>query len=414
MNRTRDERDTQRSNAPEISSREPFEQFYARVLTDASLHEKLRAPANIEQFIALLVETGRECGFVFGVDDARTAINARLPLAKGLVDDAVRETPLPPKGWLPVRASWHDGQLYVHWLYFGERRFSEPFFESEIQRANFRPFNRLFRYSTPITKLGDWLREQPGLRPNGFIFHMSRCGSTLVSQMLAALARNIVISEAASIDTVVRARQVRPDLSEDQQALWLTWMIGALGQRRGGSESNYFIKLDCWHTLALPLFRRAFPDVPWIFMYRDPVEVLVSQMRMPGMHMIPGALGSDQFGVNLSDSLENREGYCARVLAAVCEPVLQQYSKDKTLLVDYRQLPHAVCTAILPHFGVDYGDSDRATMVEAARYDAKTPNFEFVPDTETKQRNATAGVRAAAGERLGEIYRQLEALRIGA
>src|SRR6185437_3495371 len=134
MNRTCDERDTQRSNAPEIFSREPFEQFYARVLADASLQEKLRAPADIEQFISLLVETGRECGFAFGVDDARAAINARLPLAKGLVHGAVRETPLPPKGWLPVRTSWHDGQLYAHWLYFGQRRFSEPLFESEIQR----------------------------------------------------------------------------------------------------------------------------------------------------------------------------------------------------------------------------------------------------------------------------------------
>ncbi|HEY1473314.1 MAG TPA: sulfotransferase [Pseudolabrys sp.] len=390
-----------------------FEQFYAHVLADISLQEKLRESGDVERFAALLVKVGRECGFAFNIDDVSAGMHARLPLVKGLVDSTIRETPLPPKGWLPIRASWHDGELYLHWSYFGDQRLREPFFEGDVQRANFKPFNRLFRYTTPIAKLGNWLQEHPDPRPNGFIFHMSRCGSTLVSQMLAAVAHNVVISEADPIDAVVRAREVRPDLSEDQHALWLSWMIGALGQRRGGDESNYFIKLDSWHSLALPLFRRAFPDVPWIFIYRNPVEVLVSQMRMPGLHMIPGMLGSGQFGINLFDSLKNREDYCARVLAAICAPVLRQYSKDKALLVDYRQLPHAVWTAILPHFGVEYSDSDRTAMAEAARYDAKTPSFEFAPDTETKQRDATAGVRAAAGARLVDLYRQLEVLRLG-
>src|SRR2546430_2644461 len=132
---------------------------------------------------------------------------------------------------------------------------------------------------------------RPPVRPSGFIFHMSRCGSTLLTQMLAALAHNIVISEASPIDAVVRAPHVRPALSDDQHALWLRWMIGALGQPRSGNERHYFIKLDCWHTLALPLFRRAFPDVPWGFLYRDPVEVLVSQLRMPGPQIIPRMLG---------------------------------------------------------------------------------------------------------------------------
>ena len=41
---------------------------------------------------------------------------------------------------------------------------------------------------------------------------MSRCGSTLVSQMLAALPQNIVISEAAPIDAVVQLNRAQPDL----------------------------------------------------------------------------------------------------------------------------------------------------------------------------------------------------------
>jgi hypothetical protein len=393
-------------NTPEFSSQ--LEQFSARVLADAALQDRLRQPGDTNDFIALAVQAARVCGFALVADEVRAGMRGSLPGAPDL--SAIRETPLPPKGWLPVRASWHAGRLYVHWSYFGDRRLREPFFEGDVQRALFRPFNRLFRYVTPIDRLGEWLREHPGLRPNGFIFHMSRCGSTLVSQMLAALPQNIVISEADSIDAVVRARQARPDLREDQQALWLTWMIGALGQPRGG-ERNYFIKLDCWHTLALPLFQRAFPGVPWVFMYREPLEVLVSQINMPGMQMIPGALGADLFGIPPSDYVQKPEDYCARVLAKICEPVLGEYSKDKTLLVNYAQLPQAVGTAILPHFGVACSAADRAAMTVAARFDAKTPSFEFAPDTDSKQSNATEAIRVAAGGRLGELYRKLETLR---
>src|SRR5206468_1319466 len=98
-----------------------------------------------------------------------------------------------------------------------------------VRRSLFKS-RQAVSYTTPIDKLAEWLQEHPGLRPNGFIFHVSRCGSTLVSQMLAALAQNVVISEAPPIDAVVRACHVRPDLSLDQHAQWLRWMIEALGQ----------------------------------------------------------------------------------------------------------------------------------------------------------------------------------------
>jgi hypothetical protein len=412
MDTAHNERGAWPLHAP-ASSPGPFEQFYARVLADLPLQETLRQPTDTGDFIALAVQTAREFGFAIGAGDVKAAMRSNVPRGADLIDSAVRATPVPPKGWLPVRASWHDGRLYVHWSYFGDRPLREPFFEGDVQRALFKPFNQLFRYTTPIAELGAWLQEHPGLRPDGFIFHMSRCGSTLVSQMLAAPSANIVISEAEPIDAIVRARQARPDLSEGEQALWLRWMIGALGQPRGGGARHYFIKLDCWHTLALPLFRRAFPDVPWTFLYRDPVEVLVSQMTLPGMQMVPGTLDIGLLGLKSADLVRSREDYCARVLAAVCEPVLRK-TNDKALLINYSDLPQAAWSAILPHFGIKSGESDHAVMQEAAKYDAKMPSFSFTPDSDTKQRTATAAIRMAAGARLGEIYRQLETVRLGA
>jgi Sulfotransferase family len=388
----------------------PLDRFCATVLGDPSLQDALRRPRDSDEFIALVAATARRIGILLTPEDVQAAMRGHLP-GMGDLNDRLRETPLPPDGWLPIGTSWQDGRLYVQWTFLGDQPLREPFFQGDVHR-NFRaPFNRLFRHVTPIERLPEWLGQHPPLRPSGFIFHMSRCGSTLVSQMLAACADNVVISEAAPIDEVVRARQVQPALSEDEQARWLASIIGALGQPRAGGR-RLFVKLDCWHTLSLPLFRRAFPDVPWVFLYRDPVEVMVSQRKMPGMQMIPGAFGPELLGI--APTLDRREDYCARVLARICEPIAQQHSLGGGLLVNYRDLPDALWTAILPHFGVAASAEERATMEETAKFDAKEPSFAFTPDAEAKQRAASAATRAAASERLGDIYGRLEALRLGA
>ena len=48
--------------------------------------------------------------------------------------------------------------------------------------------------------------------------------------------------------------------------------------------------MDAWQIHSLPLIRAAFPDTPWVFVYRDPLEVMVSQLARPGTLNIPGAL----------------------------------------------------------------------------------------------------------------------------
>jgi Nif11 domain len=400
------------ASANEVSSsQQQLDQFCAFVLDDVALQEKLRDSDDFQGFAALVVDTARRCGFSFTAEDVSAAMRERALDLMGVPDRRVRETTLPPAGWLPIRASWQDGEPCVQWSWFGGKRLTEPFFEGSVQRALFKPFNRLFRHVTPIGRLGEWLRDHPPLRPSGFIFHMSRCGSTLVSQMLAALAHNVVISEANPLDAVVRTRHARPDLSEDLHALWLASMIGALGQPRGGDERHFFIKLDSWHTLELPLFRRAFPSVPWVFLYRDPVEVLVSQATMPGAQMVLGVIGPGLSGIGSAP--HRPEDYYAQVLAKICEPVLQHVTEGGGLLVNYRDLPAALWTTIMPHFGVPVNDCDRAAMAEAARFDAKMPRSPFAADADAKQQAATEPIRIAADQWLGELYRRLEAARRG-
>jgi hypothetical protein len=184
-------------------------------------------------------------------------------------------------------------------------------------------------------------------------------------------------------------------------------MISAFGRRRSGRERRYLLKLDCWHTLALPLFRRAFPDVLWVFLFRDPVEVLVSQMRERGMQMVPQFLPPSFYGIEIESVPD--EDYCARVLAAICRAVIDHNPRG-TIILNYRELPDAVGAAILPHFGISCGEEEREHMRQAAQQDAKSPSLPFAGDAASKQHAATAAIRRAAANHLDEIYARLENL----
>jgi hypothetical protein len=316
-------------------------------------------------------------------------------------------------GWSPIRFYWQQSSAIVDWCYVGDCRFTDPFFDQTIDRCLRNPSNVLFRHQTPIEILGEYREARPGLPPTGFIFHLSRCGSTLVSQMLAALPQNVVIAEAAPIDTLLRARFQKQDLTDAMLAAWLRWMISALGQRRSGEEKHLFIKFDSWSLLDLSNIRRAFPDVPWIFMYREPVEVLVSQLRRRGAHLIPGVLDPGLFGMDHSSVLQMQPTeYCARVLAAVCDAALQNHNSGDSIFINYDQLPDAALSPLLDFFHVEYTSSDIERMRHASQFNAKNPSLPFENDIASKRRDASSEVREMVSKWIMPFYERLEALRL--
>jgi hypothetical protein len=147
-----------------------------------------------------------------------------------------------------------------------------------------------------------------------------------------------------------------------------------------------------------------------VFLYRDPVEVLVSQMRQRGTQMVPEFIHPSLYGIESFNGAET-EDYCAKVLRAICCAVLDHFCEGGGLLVNYRELPEALFTQILPHFDVSCDARERETMRATARRDAKAPAFDFSADSAGKQNEATPAVRAAAEKHLGSIYQELEALR---
>jgi hypothetical protein len=315
-------------------------------------------------------------------------------------------------GWTPVRMEWEGTSPAVDWCRTDGIAFDDPFFDQTVERCFRHPFRLLFRHRSGMEQLRRWRDDHPGLPPAGFVFHMSRCGSTLVSQMLAAATSHLVLSECPPVDWVLRSGLGGPvPVDEATRSDWLRSVIAALGQRRDDRQRRLFVKFDAWSTVALPLVRRTFPDVPCLFLFRDPVEVLVSHSRRPGAHVIPGALPAEVLGVALPDrAADSRVDYAARVLARICHAALAHGDDPMVTFADYRRLPGLVTTGLLPAWGVTVDDEDEALMRQAAGRDAKNPVLAFLPDQERKQAEAGPDVEAAAGRWLSSSHEALQGL----
>ncbi len=316
-------------------------------------------------------------------------------------------------GWLPIRVQWRGADPLLDWCYLGTRRFTEPFFDDTIGAVLQKPFNLLFRHFTGLDALAQLHAESPGLPPTGFVFHLSRCGSTLVGRMLAALEQNLVVSEASPLDWMIRAQVRRPFVTDDERLAAIQWMVGALGQPRWPGAKHYFIKFDAWHTFDLALLERAFPTTPWIFLYRNPVEVLVSHHRQRGGGTVPGMIEHTLPGLTPQEcQLIPPDEYAARVLGRICEAALAHKDSPRALFVNYTQLPDAMTGDILRHFRLAYSDQDLQRMRDAARFNAKSPQVKFTPDADAKQHEASENLRALSDHFMQPLYEQLEAVRL--
>jgi hypothetical protein len=295
-------------------------------------------------------------------------------------------------------------------MLLGTERLLDPFFHGTLQRQMMKPFHQLFRRETDLEEMEAWTEAEPGAPLKGIVYHMSRCGSTLIGRQLGAMERNIVGSEPAPIDEVLQLPLKYPGLDRTEQVRWLRAMAGALGQRRNGEDALY-LKTDCWHVHHLDLMREAFPETPWIFLYRDPVEVMVSQARIPAAWTVPAIVHPQRLSMEMSDwDPRELDVYRARALAKICAAGLRAVQQtDGGLLVNYNELPEAMYTRLLTHF--DLREEDLPAMRKAALQDAKSPGARFTKDASVKQETASDRLRAVVAEHLLPVYMQLEAER---
>lgn len=397
-----------------------------RVLAEPALQARLSGIEDRDEFTAACLAIAAERGLALDEEALHSARQAsrRAWLERNLPGAAQAGTSLSPlaqaadeppgAAWLPFHLHRSGTGVEVEWGYAGAKRLAEPFLHQTLTTLSRQPFNEIFRCATPLAALLERARHLPGLPPAGFIFHMSRCGSTLAAQALAALPDSVVLSEPEPLDSLFGLLNENPGLAETDRIALVRALVAALGQPRRPGDRRLFIKLDAWHMAWAGLLLRAFPETPWVFLYREPVEVLVSHQRMPGSQLIPGVL-HPSFAVPPPDDPMagyHPVEYGARVFAAIlnaAEDAIGAFPGGR--LANYSALPEALWTSLAGHLRLALSPAEQALMEQTCRRDAKEPMRRFSADSADKQRGAEAWLRALAQRWLDEPYRCLEAKR---
>lgn len=308
------------------------------------------------------------------------------------------------RNWFPVTMTTGPrGEPQIGWRFMGERPLAGAFFEDSLAA---QPHGERRVCHTPLQALDAF---DDSVAPTAIVLHVSRCGSTLLTQMLATSPRWIVLSEPPALDAFLRFHHREPAASGGAKTLHD--LVAALAQRRRGSERHALLKCDSWHMPWAAWLREQFPRTPIVLLYRDPAEVLLSHARQRGRHMVPGLadtsrLQADLQGVGPGDL----DGHAARVLDAIFEAAVQAAALPDVKLVNYTQLPGVVLDELLPQWGVTCDAAERKAMRARAAFHSKHPASRFEGDPAQ-----AAGVReAAAGLRAARSFEQLEALRLAA
>jgi hypothetical protein len=116
----------------------------------------------------------------------------------------------------------------------------------------------------------------------GLVFHETRCGSTLTANLLSAAdpPAHRVYSEASPLLTAMLAcNHEEEDCSTDKHSALLKDVLYLMGRSSDAREKRVFYKIQSVGVREMHVLTRVVPYVPWIFLYRNSVEVIMSHFK---------------------------------------------------------------------------------------------------------------------------------------
>ena len=323
------------------------------------------------------------------------------------------------KGWMPIDAVVVDGRPGLAWVDMEGVDFTEPFFQQTVDRlkAEHPERRELFTEFDTLVQLENTFDSVP---PSGFIFHSSRCGSTLLANACRAITGAIVLSEPPPVDKLIIRFITDVDehgTKEKIYSVFLRGVVKALGQRRTGDERHLFVKFASCTVSQIERIQRLWPNVPWVFLYRDPVETIVSNVQnLPAWlldedrRVLASITGSSTNAV----AEMTMEELCARAIGSFYSTA-NRVANDRALLLNYNQLSAAEFSNVMQFFGVRPAATEMETIARQSQTYSKSLSEErmFVADAEVKQRAASDLVREMAERWAKEPYQLLEQKRLG-
>ena len=279
--------------------------------------------------------------------------------------------------WTPVRFDFSGPAPVIDWADLTAERFVDPFFDQTFARWVSGPHAR------PLVRTGlevlVALDSELSLDPAGMIFHLSRCGSTLVSRLMCTVPGVVVLAEPAPLNALLG---LDPDRVDEATLVRLVrLLVRALGRWRHGDERQLVLKCTSWNIRRRAVLAAAFPEAPWIWVQRDPVCVLASLLAEP-----PGWLGLQARPRRVAQLFDldpaavpamSRDEFAARVLGAMLDAAASD--PGRRLLIDYADLPAAVWQRVAPHFGLEADAAAIERMIEESRFYSKDPASRVSP-----------------------------------
>jgi hypothetical protein len=282
--------------------------------------------------------------------------------------------------WIPYKLSLVDNIPQSYWLYTGNQRYTAPFFDETISECKSLPENSSpYRGLSSLELLPSWAAAIDAVPPTAFIFHVSRCGSTLLAQLLGLKEQHIVLAETPFLDELLRLpfKDKEADKALLQEALPAA--IRMYGQKRRGDETHLFIKADSWHLCFYRQLRALYPTVPFILLYRSPDEVILSQRRRRGMQSVQGIIEPEIFGFDKEAiKYDTLDDYMVKVLERYFTIMLEIKQEDPhSMLVNYNEPILSTMQKIAAFTDVTLVENELQQMEERSRYHAKYPDQVF-------------------------------------
>lgn len=167
-------------------------------------------------------------------------LESSLDLGRGLGESTPVSVSRPiPEGWIPARIRLESGIPVVEWRPLGDATFREPFYEDTLRAALANHEVGEHRVRSGVDVLEELASRSPEIPVCGIIHHWSRCGSTLVSQMLTTEPGNLVLSEAPPHRYTAPMGCAGRSICQGKSHLGSSGMGEGIGERDAASLSGF-------------------------------------------------------------------------------------------------------------------------------------------------------------------------------
>ncbi|MFC3116644.1 sulfotransferase family protein [Cellvibrio fontiphilus] len=298
--------------------------------------------------------------------------------------------------WLPYR--YQTKGQWVKWL-VPVGHATEPFQDETISRYRQLLLNQIVQPCTTLAFAQQAIVAQA--QPAGFIFHLSRCGSTLVSGCLSELESTCVFSESPLLTELLLDQQLSQQQLQVSLRTFINLQAAAFPQR-----PHMVIKWNAWDIFYWHLIREMYPDVPVVFLVRDPVEILASHKKFPGRHMVGDTLLTQAFPqLHKKDYEVSGLDYPVHVIASLLDEM--SAATSGSCVMDYSQLGSRQIVALCRFFCGELDNRAERSINNRLRFHSKHTDQMFANDSVKKRQVFDSHNLERINAELGQTYQRL-------